>query len=350
MPARSASPSRSRIAAIRVLERVEVGRLGLEDGLDVAVGARRPGRAIGRGTAATATTSSAATIPASRSRSLARIASRSASRNRSFLFRTTIDRFPCRASAASGSILGADQVVIDDEQEQVGPRGQVAGLGSRGPAPPSPISERPGRVGQQDRPVDPLDVVGVVLALPGRAHDGLGLADVLAEQGVDQRGLARRAGAEDDDVEPPRWRSARSAASSVSSRVRASSSLTWVMTPSAFSAWISAARTTSSGALTGGRSARPQLPEEPSGGQRRDNTPRGRRRRGRPAPAPANAWPIDRASRRPKRRARPPPRTRRLPTGVPIAIETVGMRYESQVPRSKSRRLFRSFASNPDRL
>ena len=90
--------------------------------------------------------------------------------------------------------------MIDDEQEQVGPRGQVAGLALAGRAPLADLGEARG-VGQEDGPVDPFDVVGVVLAVAGRPHHGLGLADVPAEQGVDQRGLARRARAEDDDVE-----------------------------------------------------------------------------------------------------------------------------------------------------
>jgi hypothetical protein len=43
--------------------------------------------------------------------------------------------------------------------------------------------------------------MGVGLAAAGRPHRGLDGADGLADQGVDERGLARRAGPEDDDAE-----------------------------------------------------------------------------------------------------------------------------------------------------
>ena len=75
------------------------------------------------------------------------------------MFRTTIDRFPCRASADQRLELGADQVVVDDEQEQVGPRGQVAGLGLADRPPCADLGEARG-VGQEDRPLDALDGMG----------------------------------------------------------------------------------------------------------------------------------------------------------------------------------------------
>ena len=107
---------------------------------------------------------------------------------------------PLPRQGRQGLELGADQVVVEDEQEQVGPRGQVAGLALAGRPPLADLGEA-GGVGQEDLPLDPLDRMGVGLAAAGRPHRGLGGADGLADQGVDERGLARRAGPEDDDAE-----------------------------------------------------------------------------------------------------------------------------------------------------
>ena len=92
--------------------------------------------------------------------------------------------------------------MVDDEEEQVGPRGEVAGLGLAAGAGLADLGE-PRGVGQQDGAVDVLDLDRERLAGFRRADGRLGPADDPAEQGVEERGLARRPGAEDDDVEPP---------------------------------------------------------------------------------------------------------------------------------------------------
>ena len=199
LPARSASPSRLRIWAIRSRRAVEVGRLGLEDRLGRAVGAsdadgHRPGSGgagddvVGRHEPAEA---------------LAELGQDGGAVGVGEPVRLVEDddrALPLADQGRQRLVLGADQVVVEDEDQQVGPRGQVAGfLLARRPA--SPISERPGVSVRKTVPSTPSMRVGVVLALLGRPHDGLGLADVSAQQGVDQRRLAGRAGAEDDDVE-----------------------------------------------------------------------------------------------------------------------------------------------------
>ena len=109
--------------------------------------------------------------------------------------------FPLARQADQGLELGADQIVIDHEDEQVRACGEVARLAFALGPPGADLGDAR-RVGEQDGPLDPLDDLRVLLAAAGRPHHGLGLADVLTEQGVDQRGLPRGARAEDDDVKP----------------------------------------------------------------------------------------------------------------------------------------------------
>ena len=98
-----------------------------------------------------------------------------------------------------GRVLAADQVMIDDEEQQIGTDGQSAGLDLSRLAGFSRLGHA-GRVGHGNGRIDRPQLVGVALAVAGRSHDRLGRAHVAAEQGVDQRGLARRHGAEDDHV------------------------------------------------------------------------------------------------------------------------------------------------------
>ncbi len=98
---------------------------------------------IGRGEAAPATMSSGGTSPRSRSFSLARIAALSASLNRSVLLKKTIDRFPWRTRAASGSYSVR---VRSWSRTKISRSARAArSRASRSRAePPSPISESPG--------------------------------------------------------------------------------------------------------------------------------------------------------------------------------------------------------------
>ena len=97
-------------------------------------------------------------------------------------------------------VLGADQVVVEDEDQQVGARRQVAGFAltrsrrpRRSPTSPACPSGRRSRRRPRARTCGSRPL--------GRAHDRLGLAGFAPEQCIDQRGLARRARSEDDDVE-----------------------------------------------------------------------------------------------------------------------------------------------------
>ncbi len=96
-------------------------------------------------------------------------------------------------------VFGADQVVVEDENQEIGARGQIAGFALALGAGLADLRQAR-RVGQEDGPLDPFQRVGVVLGPLGRSHHRLGLAGIAAQEGVDQRRLAGRAGAEDDDV------------------------------------------------------------------------------------------------------------------------------------------------------
>ncbi len=118
---------------------------------------------------------------------------------RSVLLKMTIDRFPWRTRAASGSVLGADQVVVEHEDQEVGACRQVARFALALRAGRSELRQA-WRVGQEDRPVDALHRIRVVP--PPRASMPL-IESVLRgftpEQCIDQGGLARRARSKDGD-------------------------------------------------------------------------------------------------------------------------------------------------------
>ena len=146
--------------------------------------------------------SSAGTSPRRRSRSFARMAAASASVNRSVLLRTTIERFPWRTRAASGSYSVRIRSWSSTKTSRSARAARSRASRSRS-EPASPDLRQAGRVGQEDGPFDPFQRIGVVLGPLGRAHGRLGLAGFSPEQCVDQRRLAGRAGAEDDDVKLP---------------------------------------------------------------------------------------------------------------------------------------------------
>ena len=198
LPARRVSPSRARIAATRASR---ASRSGASSSRVVSVvpSGLRTRTGTGDGSAATATTSSAGTRPPSRSRTLARIASRSSSVSRSFLLSATINRLPSRAISPTMPLIGPRHVVIDDENEQIGPQRQLHGLRLAGAAALAGLAER-GRVGQEQRAFHALDGVRVGPAVRGRPHRRPGLAGAPAEQRIHQRGLADRPGAQHDDV------------------------------------------------------------------------------------------------------------------------------------------------------
>ena len=76
-------------------------------------------------------------------------------------------------------------MMVEDEEEQVGPRGEVARLGlAMGPAFADLRQSR--RVGQEDGPVNILQLVGEGFAALGRADGGLGPAHGPSQEGVDQ--------------------------------------------------------------------------------------------------------------------------------------------------------------------
>ena len=123
----------------------------------------------------------------------------SASVNRSVLLRTTIERLPWRTRAASGSYSVRIRSWSSTKTRRSARAARSRASRSRS-EPASPISDRPGRVGQEDGPLDPFQRVGVVLGPLGRAHDRARSCRPSTQECVDQRRLAGRAGAEDDDV------------------------------------------------------------------------------------------------------------------------------------------------------
>ena len=127
--------------------------------------------------------SSAGTKPASRSRSLAMMASRSSSVKRSFLFRATINRFPRRASSKMvwRSALVRSWSTTNTSRSARG--GQVDRLDLACPALGAGLAES-GRIRQQQRSFHTLDDVGMHLAAAGRAHRGPGLARRAAESAL----------------------------------------------------------------------------------------------------------------------------------------------------------------------
>ena len=145
-------------------------------------------------------------------------------------------------------VLGADQVVVEHENQQVGARSQVAGF---------PLALRAGlahfrqarRVGQEDGPLDPFQRIGMVLGPLGRAHGRLGLAGFAAEQCVDQATSCRPSRCRRRRRET-RGGSARLGSRSApgSSRPWRTASVTCRITSSACSAWTAAAWIMSSGA------------------------------------------------------------------------------------------------------
>ena len=154
---------------------------------------------IGRGEAATATTSSGGTSPR---QPLSELGQDGGAIRLGEAVRLVEDDDRALSLASQGRqrlVLGAGQVVVDDEEEQVGPRGQVAGFplahrdplrrsrraracrsGGRFPRPP----RRPGCGSRR---------AGSCPSRPRSCRRA-------AQQRVDQRRLARRARAEDDDV------------------------------------------------------------------------------------------------------------------------------------------------------
>ena len=118
---------------------------------------RRTRTGTGRGAAAPAITSSGGTSPRSRSRSFARMASRSASGNRSVLFRSTIDRFPCRTSAESGSNSVRTRSWSSTKTIRSARAASSRASCSRA-IPPAPISERPGVSVRKTVPSTPWSV------------------------------------------------------------------------------------------------------------------------------------------------------------------------------------------------
>ncbi len=183
LPAARSISSRPRIAAIRSLQAADVRLFGLENRLHRCRRCFLSSDGVGRGEAEMATTSSAATIPASRWRSLSRIASRSVSEEPVLLVQdTTIERLPWRARADIGSY--SDRTRSWSTTNRSRSARAARSRASASPAAPSTDLGEARRVGQGDRPSDPFHYgLGEGLAAPGRAHHRLGLADVLTRAG-----------------------------------------------------------------------------------------------------------------------------------------------------------------------
>ena len=89
-------------------------------------------------------------------------------------------------------MVGPGQVLIDNEDEQVGPQRQVHGLGLAGDAIGAGLAEA-GRIGQEQRPFDAFDGMRLGPTVRGRPHRRPRLAGRPAEQGIDQRRSCRPA-------------------------------------------------------------------------------------------------------------------------------------------------------------
>ena len=93
------------------------------------------------------------------------------------------------------------EIVIDDEEDQVGPGGKLERLGlARGTV--GPRITKPRRVSQQQGPLDAVDRIRMHETMFCGADCGAGFAHAAPEQRVDQGGFTHRPDAKRDDVEP----------------------------------------------------------------------------------------------------------------------------------------------------
>ena len=123
--------------------------------------------------------SSAGTSPRRRSFSFARMAAASAVGEPVGLVEDDNRPLSLADQGRQRLVLGADQVVVEHENQEVGASGQVAGFALALGAGLADFREAR-RVGQEDGPLDPFQRVGVVLGPLGRSDRRLGLAGIAA--------------------------------------------------------------------------------------------------------------------------------------------------------------------------
>ena len=127
------------------------------------------------------------------------MAALSDSLKRSVLLKTTIERFPWRTRAESGSysvrVRSWSRTKISRSARAARSRASLLACGAR-----FADLGKPGRVGEEQASLDSVHGVGVVFGSLGRAHHGFALAGFAAQKRTDERRLAGGARAEDDDV------------------------------------------------------------------------------------------------------------------------------------------------------